>query len=341
MCAYCTICMNRSYDWINNHWFDDQISWKEWEWESNGFVPSSSLQLTGTTETELWTLSTGVYDFLCFFRVIETTPTQLTNIYAMECAICLDDCVYPTKLPCGHIFCFLCVKVNAFTRRPLERSLRSIVFVPFAEFEELLLCHLPSRFSRQSAERTWTTDASRCICAHQHSRSKRKQMVLQRSRWLVAVWRAHIARHRRCVHEQRKPLLDFHRRPLVCGGFHSNVATTTNRSITQATSETWFGDGAKNWYCWTPPAWCTSRTLTITTGTNFIKSFCQFIKTNTSFIQSTTGFLFYSIFFSGSSQVFNNFDSIEYSTCTKYSPCAGTTFIPLRHECFDGIVNIS
>jgi E3 ubiquitin-protein ligase RNF146 len=28
----------------------------------------------------------------------------------LECAVCLQNCVHPAKLPCGHIFCFLCVK---------------------------------------------------------------------------------------------------------------------------------------------------------------------------------------------------------------------------------------
>ncbi|XP_063235262.1 E3 ubiquitin-protein ligase rnf146-like isoform X2 [Bacillus rossius redtenbacheri] len=29
---------------------------------------------------------------------------------ALECAICLQMCVHPAQLPCGHVFCFLCVK---------------------------------------------------------------------------------------------------------------------------------------------------------------------------------------------------------------------------------------
>jgi E3 ubiquitin-protein ligase RNF146 len=29
---------------------------------------------------------------------------------AIECAVCLQTCVYPVQLPCKHIFCFLCVK---------------------------------------------------------------------------------------------------------------------------------------------------------------------------------------------------------------------------------------
>lgn len=28
----------------------------------------------------------------------------------IECAVCLQNCVYPVQLPCKHIFCFLCVK---------------------------------------------------------------------------------------------------------------------------------------------------------------------------------------------------------------------------------------
>ncbi|XP_075979111.1 ring finger protein 146 [Anticarsia gemmatalis] len=31
-----------------------------------------------------------------------------------DCAVCLQKCNHPTQLPCGHIFCFLCVKGIAF-----------------------------------------------------------------------------------------------------------------------------------------------------------------------------------------------------------------------------------
>ncbi|CAG9856238.1 unnamed protein product [Phyllotreta striolata] len=27
-----------------------------------------------------------------------------------ECAVCLQKCVHPVQLPCGHVFCFLCLK---------------------------------------------------------------------------------------------------------------------------------------------------------------------------------------------------------------------------------------
>lgn len=32
----------------------------------------------------------------------------------IECAVCLQTCIHPVKLPCTHIFCYLCVKGVAF-----------------------------------------------------------------------------------------------------------------------------------------------------------------------------------------------------------------------------------
>ncbi|KAL1129291.1 hypothetical protein AAG570_013820, partial [Ranatra chinensis] len=28
----------------------------------------------------------------------------------LECPVCLQSCIHPARLPCGHVFCFLCVK---------------------------------------------------------------------------------------------------------------------------------------------------------------------------------------------------------------------------------------
>lgn len=39
--------------------------------------------------------------------------TQPTPWDALECAVCLQVCIHPVQLPCGHIFCFLCVKGTA------------------------------------------------------------------------------------------------------------------------------------------------------------------------------------------------------------------------------------
>lgn len=38
---------------------------------------------------------------------VERTGSEPTSI---DCAICLQTCVHPARLPCGHIFCFLCLK---------------------------------------------------------------------------------------------------------------------------------------------------------------------------------------------------------------------------------------
>lgn len=43
---------------------------------------------------------------------------QLVRESTLECAICLQPCLQPVKLPCSHTFCFLCVKGIALQRRP-------------------------------------------------------------------------------------------------------------------------------------------------------------------------------------------------------------------------------
>ena len=36
-----------------------------------------------------------------------STPGSKMEI---ECAVCLQPSIHPVRLPCNHIFCFLCVK---------------------------------------------------------------------------------------------------------------------------------------------------------------------------------------------------------------------------------------
>ncbi|KAG0714057.1 E3 ubiquitin-protein ligase rnf146 [Chionoecetes opilio] len=40
----------------------------------------------------------------------QQTPAKEDSDEELECAVCLQKCVHPVRLPCTHIFCFLCVK---------------------------------------------------------------------------------------------------------------------------------------------------------------------------------------------------------------------------------------
>ncbi|VDO96627.1 unnamed protein product, partial [Schistosoma curassoni] len=51
------------------------------------------------------------------------------TVDSLECSICLQNLVHPAQLPCGHIFCFLCIKGCAFHRRkcPMCRTLMDVI----------------------------------------------------------------------------------------------------------------------------------------------------------------------------------------------------------------------
>lgn len=48
------------------------------------------------------------------------------EIVTLECPVCLQTCIHPARLPCGHIFCFLCVKGVAFKNRRCAMCRRDI-----------------------------------------------------------------------------------------------------------------------------------------------------------------------------------------------------------------------
>lgn len=42
--------------------------------------------------------------------VVDPEKTTKDKTNNLECAVCLQHCIHPAQLPCGHIFCYLCVK---------------------------------------------------------------------------------------------------------------------------------------------------------------------------------------------------------------------------------------
>lgn len=53
------------------------------------------------------------FNLMCFYfskLINEKQILSTENSLALECAICLEPCNLPARLPCSHIFCYLCVK---------------------------------------------------------------------------------------------------------------------------------------------------------------------------------------------------------------------------------------
>ncbi|KAH8322025.1 hypothetical protein KR059_000455 [Drosophila kikkawai] len=84
-----------------------------------------TLSPTGTTPpAKLHFLMTG-------FSLAATTSSGEgsslpSSAVALECPICLQTCIHPARLPCGHIFCFLCVKGVAYKNRRCAMCRREI-----------------------------------------------------------------------------------------------------------------------------------------------------------------------------------------------------------------------
>lgn len=58
-------------------------------------------------------------NYMCIIFRITPGPTVVP-----ECAVCLQPCIHPARLPCSHIYCYLCVKgvANQSKRCPMCRQ---------------------------------------------------------------------------------------------------------------------------------------------------------------------------------------------------------------------------
>ncbi|KAF4527191.1 hypothetical protein B566_EDAN006117 [Ephemera danica] len=68
----------------------------------------------------------------------EKKPLESDSEEGPECAVCLQPCVLPTRLPCRHIFCFLCAKGLALQSRRCAMC-RAEIPQDFIDRPELLL----------------------------------------------------------------------------------------------------------------------------------------------------------------------------------------------------------
>ncbi|XP_026468487.1 E3 ubiquitin-protein ligase rnf146-like [Ctenocephalides felis] len=57
-------------------------------------------------------MAQGNSEVICLDDSDDSTVPE--NKGVLECPVCLQTCIHPARLPCGHIFCFLCVKGVAF-----------------------------------------------------------------------------------------------------------------------------------------------------------------------------------------------------------------------------------
>lgn len=78
----------------------------------------------------------STYMHFCAFTLTLTSMfVELTDEFSLnlftaavsavpECAVCLQLCIHPARLPCNHVFCYLCVKgvANQSKRCPMCRQ---------------------------------------------------------------------------------------------------------------------------------------------------------------------------------------------------------------------------
>ncbi|KAK3925808.1 E3 ubiquitin-protein ligase RNF146 [Frankliniella fusca] len=66
-----------------------------------------------------------------------------------ECAVCLQTCVHPAKLPCSHVFCFLCLKGLATQSRRCAMCRQDI---PLDYLDHPQLLEVPTQTEKEAFE---------------------------------------------------------------------------------------------------------------------------------------------------------------------------------------------
>ncbi|KAJ0178289.1 hypothetical protein K1T71_006112 [Dendrolimus kikuchii] len=74
-----------------------------------------------------------------------------TKRWYIDCAVCLQKCYHPTRLPCGHVFCFLCVKGVAIQSKKCAMC-RAIIPADYLDNPVLLEKIVPEQFNMDEGQ---------------------------------------------------------------------------------------------------------------------------------------------------------------------------------------------
>lgn len=95
---------------------------------------STEVELTKSSVQSYSEYGKYLFNYVTLFRKIISFVGD-----NLECAVCLQTCVFPAQLPCGHIFCFLCIKGIANQSKRCAMC-RQEIPRDFLEHPKLLKC---------------------------------------------------------------------------------------------------------------------------------------------------------------------------------------------------------
>lgn len=56
----------------------------------------------------------------------EYSNESSTSQSGLDCPVCLQSAAYPVRLPCQHVFCFLCIKGKRLEKISLYKGLKNL-----------------------------------------------------------------------------------------------------------------------------------------------------------------------------------------------------------------------